>query len=157
MCGRYVSAKSASQLQVMFDAVDETGGQLRTDLNVAPTKDVPAVLVDQQPGGEGAEVRRQLRLLRWRLLPFWAKDTRAGNKMINARVKTVAEKPAYRRAFISRRCLLPADGWYEWAPAEGLDLRNERSHVRLCVACGEDSGLTNERARRSRRGGEGKL
>ena len=57
---------------------------------------------------------RQLRVLRWGLVPSWAKDPAIGNRMINARMETVAEKPAYRRAFASRRCLLPADGYFEW-------------------------------------------
>ena len=106
MCGRYVSAKSASELRARFDAVDETGGQLSADFNVAPTKPVPAVLVARDPDSDGEEAR-QLRLLRWGLVPFWAKDPKVGSRMINARVETVAEKPAYRRAFLSRRCLLP--------------------------------------------------
>ncbi len=124
MCGRYVSAKSASELHARFDAVDETGGQLRADFNVAPTKPVPAVLEERgptepdRPGGERGEGRRRLRLLRWGLVPFWAKDPKVGSRMINARIETVAEKPAYRRALAARRCLLPADGYYEWLPPE---------------------------------------
>ena len=103
------------------DATDETAGRLRADFNVAPTKDVPAVLVSRDlDGGDGerGELRRRLRLLRWGLLPFWAKDPKVGSRMINARMETVANKPVYRRAFTSRRCLLPADGYYEWLPAE---------------------------------------
>ena len=121
MCRRYVSARSASQLRALFDAVDETGGQLRADFNVAPTKPVPAVLEQQDPAGpdgERGQVRRRLRMLRWGLVPFCAKDPKVGSRMINARVETVADKPAYRRAFTSRRCLLPADGYYEWLPPE---------------------------------------
>jgi putative SOS response-associated peptidase YedK len=62
--------------------------------------------------------QRQLRTLRWGLVPFWAKDPAIGSRMINARMETVHEKPAYRRAFSSRRCLLPADGYFEWYPTE---------------------------------------
>jgi putative SOS response-associated peptidase YedK len=69
----------------------------------------------QQAGGA---VERQLRTVRWGLVPFWAKDLSIGNRLINARVETVHEKPAFRRAFASRRCLLPADGYYEWYPTE---------------------------------------
>lgn len=113
------------------------------DFNVAPTKPAPVVLervpreLRQDPaaepaadddGPEGADggavgvpaepvesdpVRR-LRLLRWGLVPSWAKDRSVGNRMINARAETLLEKPAYRRAAVSRRCLVPADGWYEW-------------------------------------------
>ena len=121
MCGRYVTARSASELRALFDAADETGGGLRADFNVAPTTDVPAVIATREPAEAGAEagdgrgqVGGRLRLLHWGLLPPGAKDMEAGARMIDARVETVADKPAYRRAFASRRCLLPADGWYEW-------------------------------------------
>jgi putative SOS response-associated peptidase YedK len=62
--------------------------------------------------------QRQLRVLRWGLVPFWAKDPAIGNRLINARVESVAEKPAFRQAFARRRCLLPADGYFEWYPTE---------------------------------------
>lgn len=85
------------------------------DYNVAPTKQVYAV-VERSPKEEekATEPERQLRTVSWGLVPFWAKDPAIGNKMINARMETVHEKPAFRRAFASRRCLLPADGYYEW-------------------------------------------
>jgi putative SOS response-associated peptidase YedK len=68
---------------------------------------------------DGAAAERQLRIVRWGLVPFWAKDVKIGYKLINARAETVSEKPAFRRAFALRRCLLPADGYYEWQPQEG--------------------------------------
>src|SRR5581483_3133792 len=71
--------------------------------------------------GEQAEpgpAQRQLRVVRWGLVPYWAKDPSVGSRMINARSETVAEKPAFRRAFARRRCLLPADGFYEWQQVE---------------------------------------
>jgi putative SOS response-associated peptidase YedK len=91
---------------------------------VAPTKPVYAVV--QRPPGRGDDAagekeqasERQLRVLSWGLVPFWAKDPSIGNKMINARMETVHEKPAFRRPFASRRCLLPADGYYEWYATE---------------------------------------
>ena len=111
---------------------DEDGEELRPDYNVAPTKKIYAVMTRRPPGlagaGEGngsggsdeaaptgdlAPVR-QLRTVRWGLVPSWAKDPAIGSRMINARAETVASKPAYRRAFTKRRCLLPADGYYEW-------------------------------------------
>ena len=122
MCGRYVTARSASELRALFDAADETGGGLRADFNVAPTTDVPTVIATREPAeaGDGrGQVRGRLRLLRWGLLPRWAKDMEAGARMIDARVETVEDKPASRRAFASRRCLLPADGCYEWLPPDG--------------------------------------
>jgi len=93
---------------------------LAPDYNVAPTKPVYAVLErpvrheDDEPDQEPGRAERQLRVLTWGLVPFWAKDPSIGNKMINARMETVTEKPAFRKAFASRRCLLPADGYYEW-------------------------------------------
>lgn len=88
--------------------------EVQADWNVAPTKDVYAVLdrPDREAGSDTPV--RQLRALRWGLVPGWAKSPDVGVKMINARAETVHEKPSYRRAFVSRRCLLPADGYYEW-------------------------------------------
>ena len=124
MCGRYVSATRPDRLAALFDAVDETGGAWGEDFNVAPTKPVPAVLAvpdadaGTRAGAAAGEMRRRLWLLRWGPVPAWAKDPGVGSRMINARVETVADKPAYRRAFTSRRCLLSADGYYEWLPPE---------------------------------------
>lgn len=94
---------------------------LEPDYNVAPTKDVYAV-VERVPRGAdpGVPPERQLRVLQWGLIPSWAKDPSIGHRMINARVETVADKPAYRRAFAARRCLLPADGYFEWYPSDDL-------------------------------------
>ncbi|MEU7883130.1 SOS response-associated peptidase [Microbispora bryophytorum] len=129
MCGRYASARKKQELleefQVELDGVPDQvpGGELRPDYNVAPTKNVYAVMcrVPKDDGGEspGDEPVRQLRVVRWGLVPSWAKDPSVGSRMINARVETVAEKPSYRRALKSRRCLIPADGYYEWMPLEG--------------------------------------
>jgi putative SOS response-associated peptidase YedK len=91
------------------------------DYNVAPTKAAPVVFVrvpraadPTDPPVETPEPVRWLRLLTWGLVPSWAKDRSIGSRMINARVETLLDKPAYRRAAASRRCLVPADGWYEW-------------------------------------------
>jgi putative SOS response-associated peptidase YedK len=70
-------------------------------------------------GDDAVPAQRQLRVVRWGLVPFWAKDVKIGSRMINARAETVAEKPAFRRAFAQRRCLLPADGYYEWQQQAG--------------------------------------
>jgi putative SOS response-associated peptidase YedK len=93
--------------------LDATEDDFEADYNVAPTKPVPAVL-ERSSKEEPEQVVRQLRMLRWGLVPSWAKDLSIGAKMINARAETVAEKPAFRRAFAKRRCLLPADGYFEW-------------------------------------------
>ncbi len=121
MCGRYASSRKPEDLAEEFEIdrakVSETvAAPLEPDWNVAPTKQVYAVL--DRPAGEEAPVERQLRVLRWGLVPFWAKDPSIGNRMINARMETVTEKPAFRRAFAKRRCLLPADGYYEWYATE---------------------------------------
>lgn len=121
MCGRYASSRKPEDLVEEFEIdqakVPETVVEpLPPDYNVAPTKQVYAVL-DRRDAGEATE-DRQLRVLRWGLVPFWAKDPAIGSRMINARMETVTEKPAFRRAFAKRRCLLPADGYYEWYPTE---------------------------------------
>ncbi len=91
-------------------------GQARGD--AAPKDAVPedAVPEDAVREDAGPKARRELRVVRWGLVPFWAKDTSIGSRMINARAETVSEKPAFRSAFAKRRCLLPADGYYEWQP-----------------------------------------
>jgi putative SOS response-associated peptidase YedK len=86
------------------------------DYNVAPTETVPAVF--ERRDKDSGEVRRRLAPLVWGLVPSWSKQASGGAKLINARVETVAEKPAFRRAFAARRCLLPADGFYEWYTPE---------------------------------------
>jgi putative SOS response-associated peptidase YedK len=129
MCGRYASSRKPDDLAEEFEIdrarVAETVTEpLPADYNVAPTKSVYAVLdrrdrdADEADEGDEAGAERQLRVLRWGLVPFWAKDPSIGNRMINARMETVTEKPAFRRAFAKRRCLLPADGYYEWYPTE---------------------------------------
>lgn len=119
MCGRYASSSRPETLVQEFD-VDEILGELPgPDFNVAPTVAVPAVL-ERRSRTDGSVVRR-LSPLVWGLVPSWAKDAKGGARMINARVETVAEKPAFRRAFATRRCLLPADGFYEWYAPEATE------------------------------------
>lgn len=113
MCGRYAAAKDPAALAEEFEAVAPTEA-LAPDYNVAPTKKV-YVVVDRPVDDT---VTRTLEVARWGLVPSWAKDPSIGSRMINARAETVAEKPAFRRAFAKRRCLLPADGYYEWYQPE---------------------------------------
>ncbi|MFJ1706046.1 SOS response-associated peptidase [Kitasatospora sp. NPDC088346] len=114
MCGRYVSTTGPQDLVELFGVTrwDPTE-VLEPDYNVAPTKDVWAVL--ERSDRETGTVHRQLRALRWGLVPSWAKSPDVGSRLINARAETVADKPSFRKAFGARRCLLPADGFYEWA------------------------------------------
>ena len=123
MCGRYASSRRPEDLAEEFEideaSVKETVAEpLAADFNVAPTKEVYAVLTRPPAADRPAEADRQLRVLRWGLVPFWAKDPAIGNRMINARMETVHEKPAFKQAFAKRRCLLPADGYYEWYPTQ---------------------------------------
>jgi putative SOS response-associated peptidase YedK len=119
MCGRYASTRARQELldefQIELDASEDA---LEPDYNVAPTKSVPAVIKrvpkSEKQEGESETPVRMLRAVRWGLVPSWAKDLSIGNRLINARIETVHEKPSYRRAFARRRCLLPADGFYEW-------------------------------------------
>jgi len=119
MCGRYVAKRGLDDLAAEFEAEDAAGVALRPDWNVAPTDAVPVVLTRHRPGDRGGPVVRQLRAARWGLVPSWAPDTRRAGKLINARAETVTELPAFRSAVRRRRCLVPADGWYEWAPRPG--------------------------------------
>ncbi|MGW6568904.1 SOS response-associated peptidase [Streptomyces sp. NPDC054975] len=115
MCGRYASTRSPQDLTRLFQVTDWRPDEaLAPSWNVAPTDEVYAVLERTARDDDRDAVRRELRALKWGLVPSWAKDPKSGARMINARVETVHEKPAYRRAFAKRRCLLPADGFYEW-------------------------------------------
>ena len=109
MCGRFVSARKRLELLEEFAAERDRVAQDRDpDYNVAPTKRIYAVLNHKD------DDKRELRLVRWGLVPSWAKDTSGGARMINARAETVAVKPSFRSAFVKRRCIIPADGYYEW-------------------------------------------
>lgn len=106
MCGRFVSATDADGLVRFFSVDDRKADDLPPSWNVAPTDEVYAVVEHQE--------RRVLVSFRWGLVPHWADDERIGARMINARAETAPDKPAFREAFRRRRCLLPADGFYEW-------------------------------------------
>jgi putative SOS response-associated peptidase YedK len=119
MCGRFVSARKRLELLEEFAATrDAVAADRNADYNVAPTKRIYAVLDHKQERGQDHKEERELRLVRWGLVPSWAKDTSGGARMINARSETVAVKPAFRAAFARRRCLIPADGYYEWITEE---------------------------------------
>ncbi len=124
MCGRYASSRKPEDLVAEFEVVDNRiPAPLAPDYNIAPTKEVYAVMErppSKEAGEAGEPSERQLRVLTWGLVPSWAKDPAIGSRLINARMETLADKPSFRRAFAARRCLLPADGYYEWYPTEQL-------------------------------------
>lgn len=123
MCGRYAASASQDLLVETFEVDEvvelETLPPLAPRYNIAPTDPVPAVM-ERRDKNRG-EVRRKLARPRWGLVPSWAKDRSRAAGLINARSETVAEKPSFRKAFATRRCLVPADGYYEWytGPATG--------------------------------------
>jgi putative SOS response-associated peptidase YedK len=142
MCGRFVSARQRQELIDEFGVErDQVDRDVAPDYNVAPTDPIYAVLT--RAGREARDVlagpvpcpgpcpgtcpgtcpgpSRELRLVRWGLVPSWAKDRSGGARLINARAETVAVKPSFRSAFARRRCLIPADGYYEWRPLGGRE------------------------------------
>jgi len=114
MCGRYAASRSPDDLVEEFEAAVHLEQALPASYNVAPTDQVYAVMQRTPRDDPEAAPQRQLRTVRWGLVPSWAKDPKIGSRLINARVETVADKPAFRKAFAKRRCLLPADGYFEW-------------------------------------------
>ncbi|MBI4327831.1 MAG: SOS response-associated peptidase [Chloroflexi bacterium] len=117
MCGRYTLTKQEKRLQEYFDLTERLPFTPR--YNIAPTQAAPVILMENAP---------QRRMMRWGLIPFWAKDETVGNKLINARSETLADKPSFRKAFERRRCLVIADGFFEWAKTKG-----GRSPVRIVL------------------------
>ena len=111
MCGRYLLKAPADALRRAFGFVEQPN--LMPRYNIAPTQDAAVIRERREPKGE-----RTLQLLRWGLIPSWAEDMKGGAKLINARAEGIAERPSFREAFRRRRCLVPADGFYEWR-AEG--------------------------------------
>lgn len=125
MCGRFTLHHDASQVAMRFDA-ERVLFSPESRYNIAPQQGVSVVRLD-------AEGVRVLEGLRWGLVPFWAKEPGIGGKMINARAETLAEKPSFKAALTRRRCLIPADGFYEWDKAGGT---RQPVHFRL-----RDGGL----------------
>jgi putative SOS response-associated peptidase YedK len=106
MCGRFILTTPAKSLAVHFRLLEEP--VLEPRYNIAPTQMVAVVQLSQD------RTSRELKLLKWGLVPFWVKEPSLGARLINARAETVAEKPAFRASFKHKRCLIPADGFYEW-------------------------------------------
>ena len=110
MCGRFVQNISLEALQQNFN-IRTTAPDIRPNYNVAPTQEILAVVKHDN--------ENTLEKFHWGLVPFWAKDVSIGSRMINARAETVSQKPSFRNAFKKRRCLIPADGFYEWTGEKG--------------------------------------
>jgi putative SOS response-associated peptidase YedK len=119
MCGRFLASKSPDEIARWFATRNATPNS-RPRYNVAPTQDILAVRFNPETK------ERTLDALRWGLVPFWAKDIKIGYSLINAKAETVAEKPAFREAFKSRRCLIAADGFYEW---KKLDAKTKQPYA----------------------------
>jgi putative SOS response-associated peptidase YedK len=111
MCGRFTLHQDERDVLARFGVQDSLFTEWTARFNIAPSQPVAAVTV------HGPSQARLLEPLRWGLVPSWAKDPAMGNKLINARSETVAEKPSFRSALSRRRCLIPADGFYEWERA----------------------------------------
>ena len=110
MCGRFVGYRKLAQYLEYFP-IDVADAELSPNYNVAPTQEIPVIVRYDDVN--------HLDKYRWGLVPFWAKDPSIGNRMINARSETAATKPSFRTAFKKRRCLIPADGFYEWKGTKG--------------------------------------
>ena len=115
MCGRFTLRAQPEQIARLFD-LDPTAApldQVQPRYNIAPTQPILAVRQNRDSG------QREATFLNWGLIPFWADDPSIGSRMINARSETAAEKPSFRAAFKYRRCIIPADGFYEWQKQKG--------------------------------------
>lgn len=106
MCGRYTLISGKAKLITRFGVAGKPAGEIKPNYNIAPGQTMPVIT----NSGKG----NQLELMRWGLIPVWAKDKSIGYKMINARAETLADKPTWKRPFKSQRCLVPASGFYEW-------------------------------------------
>ena len=126
MCGRFVLLTDLSGIVTSFD-VGDVACEYRRGNNIYPGRQVAAVIRDQ--------VNRLVEF-RWGLIPSWAKDPSIGNRLINARAETVADKPSFRHAFRKRRCLIVADGFYEWQKTEGTVKQPWFIHLRSGAPCG---------------------
>ncbi|GAA4702345.1 SOS response-associated peptidase [Brevibacillus fulvus] len=123
MCGRFTLITDSDQLQMRFD-LETTPFTLQARYNIAPGQLIPAILEDRG--------QRRIGQLRWGLVPSWAQDEKIGYKLINARAETVEQKPAFKRLFERKRCIIPADGFYEWKQGE-----HGKQPMRIMLKSGE--------------------
>ncbi len=131
MCGRYVLAKDYEELKARF-GLTASDFSMKPRYNIAPQTENPVIIKATQLSGEGARQHsegRQLEVMQWGLIPHWANDPKIGYKLINARAESVREKPSFREPFKKQRCLVPANGFYEWP----VDHANPKRKVPLFV------------------------
>lgn len=119
MCGRFAALTSAEDLVRLFEIDDLEAELPEPAYNIAPTDPIAVVLERRKDDA----LRRRLATVRWGLVPSWSRDATKAARLINARVETVAEKPSFRRALAARRCLVPADGYFEWRAETHADGR----------------------------------
>src|SRR5215813_7645535 len=122
MCGRYTLHHKPEEIEERFD-VEPNEELLAPRYNIAPSQIIPVI----RHARSGDDLR-EMAGCKWGLIPFWAKDPKIGNNLINAKAETIAEKPSFKQAFAKRRCLIPADGFYEWkkqgkAPSQPIYIR----------------------------------
>lgn len=122
MCGRFSLRVELAELLAYYDIMDTAFDHVPR-YNIAPGQHIPAIIA----GSDG----RRLGGLKWGLVPEWAGDAKIGNRMINARAETIADKPAFRKPFRTKRCIVPADGFYEWRKADKQPFRIVRRDERL--------------------------
>jgi putative SOS response-associated peptidase YedK len=120
MCGRFTLHAPAAQIEEAFHLPDNSVLELRPRYNIAPSQDIP-IIRDTDTGHEMA-------MARWGLIPSWSKESKSKYSTINARIESVAEKPTYRTPFKRQRCLIPADGFYEWKVVNGHKIPH---HIRM--------------------------
>ena len=131
MCGRYVRKSTRREIAHWFAAEDAPGVEWGPSYNVAPQTFQPVVRLNRD------RTQREIVLMRWGLVPYWSKDAKIGYSTINAKAETVATAPAFREAFRRRRCLVPADAFYEW---QKLDSKHKQPFA-IALASGEPYGL----------------
>ena len=131
MCGRYVRKSTRREIANWFAAEDPQGVEWGPSYNVAPQTFQPVVRLNRDTG------QREIVLMRWGLIPYWSKDAKVGYSTINAKAETVATAPAFREAFRRRRCLVPADAFYEW---QKLDPKHKQPFA-IALASREPYGL----------------
>jgi putative SOS response-associated peptidase YedK len=120
MCGRFTLHTPESRLREVFNLETSRPLGLKPRYNIAPSQQVPII--------RDTESAREMKMARWGLIPHWSKEPKTKYSTINARIETVAEKPTYRTSFKHRRCLIPADGFYEWKPINGRKIPH---HIRM--------------------------